>query len=91
MGFCSGIQPCVIKQGTKYKDCCMTDVRLIYGSVVDSCSESWRFECECRYVANLPSRDDRKRALTGIAKSRGQSAAADVESFVRTNFKLLRG
>ena len=69
----------------------MSTVVLMDGSVVDSNSEQWRFECECRYVANLPNRDDRKRALTGIAKSRGQSAAADVESFVRTNFKLLRG
>lgn len=69
----------------------MTDVHLIDGSVVDSYSEVWRFECECRHIANLSDREARKRALTSIAKSRGQSAANNVESFVRTNFKLLRG
>ena len=69
----------------------MNDVVLIDGSVVDSASESWRFECECRHIANLPDRVARKCFVDAVAKFRGQSAADEVESFVLTNFKLLRG
>ena len=70
---------------------CMNDVVLIDGSVVHSASEPWRFECECRHIANLPDRVARKRFLDELAKRRGQQVADEVESFVRTNFKILRG
>ena len=70
---------------------CMNDVVLIDGSVVDSRSEPWRFECECRHIAQLPDRVARKRCVDAIAKVRGQSVADEVEGFVRANFKLLRG
>ena len=70
---------------------CMNDVVLIDGSVVDSASEPWRFECECRHIAKLPDRVHRKRFLDELAKRRGQQVADEVESFVRTNFKILRG
>lgn len=69
----------------------MNIVSLMDGSLVDSRSEPWRFECECRHIANLPDRVARKRCVDAIAKVRGQSAADEVESFVRTNFKMLRG
>lgn len=69
----------------------MNDVVLIDGSVVHSASEPWRFECECRHIANLPDRVARKRFLDELAKRRGQQVADEVESFVRTNFKILRG
>ena len=69
----------------------MNDVVLIDGSVVHSASEPWRFECECRHIANLPDRVARKRFLDELAKRRGQQVAGEIESFVLTNFKLLRG
>ena len=69
----------------------MNDVVLFDGSVVHSASEPWRFECECRHIANLPDRVARKRFLDELAKRRGQQVADEVESFVRTNFKILRG
>lgn len=69
----------------------MNDVILIDGSVVDSASEPWRFECECRHIAKLLDRADRKRFLDELAKRRGQEVADEVEGFVRANFKLLRG
>lgn len=69
----------------------MNIVSLIDGSLVDSRSEPWRFECECRHIANLPDRVARKRFLDELAKRRGQQVADEVESFVRTNFKILRG
>ena len=69
----------------------MNTVVLLDGSLVDSSSEQWRFECECRHIANLPDRVARKRCVGEIAKVRGQSAADQIEGFVRTNFKLLRG
>lgn len=69
----------------------MNDVVLIDGSVVHSASEPWRFECECRHIANLPDRVARKRFLDELAKRRGQQVADEVEDFVRANFKILRG
>ena len=69
----------------------MSTVVLMDGSLVDSASEPWRFECECRHIANLPDRVARKRFVDAVAKFRGQSAADEVESFVRANFKILRG
>ena len=69
----------------------MSTVVLMDGSLVDSNSEQWRFECECRHIANLTDRVARKRFVDAVAKFRGQSAADEIESFVRTNFKILRG
>lgn len=69
----------------------MSTVVLMDGSVVDSASEQWRFECECRYIAKLSDRVARKRFFDAIAKFRGQVMADEVESFVRANFKILRG
>ena len=69
----------------------MNIVALIDGSLVDSRSEQWRFECECRHIAKLPDRVARKRFLDELAKRRGQQVADEVEGFVRTNFKILRG
>lgn len=36
-------------------------------------SEAWRHECEVRHVANLPTKWDRKRYLTGIRRRRGEA------------------
>ena len=69
----------------------MNTVVLLDGSLVDSASESWRFECECRYIANMTDRVARKRYVDAVAKVRGQSEADQVEGFVRANFKRLRG
>lgn len=40
-------------------------VALIDGEEVDSASEAWRFECECRYILNLPTLIQRREWLYG--------------------------
>lgn len=43
-------------------------VTLVDGEQVDSASEAWRHECECRYILNLPTLSDRREWLYGRAE-----------------------
>lgn len=43
----------------------MPMVTLVDGEEVDSASEEWRFECECRYILNLPTLIQRREWLYG--------------------------
>ncbi|MNK29188.1 hypothetical protein D3C87_475790 [compost metagenome] len=43
----------------------MSIVKLVDGTEVDSASEDWRFECECRYILNLPTLIQRREWLYG--------------------------
>lgn len=38
-------------------------------------TEAFRFDCEVRHLANLPTRDDRKRYLRHVAIQRGGEAS----------------
>ncbi|WP_443698606.1 DUF7696 family protein [Pseudomonas sp.] len=48
-----------------------TPVTLIDGTVVDCDSEAWRFECEARYILNMPNKPIRIATLENIEKKRG--------------------
>jgi hypothetical protein len=47
---------------------------------VDTFSESWRHECECRWLLALPTREQRNRFLYGYTDSAGkkQRGVADI-------------
>lgn len=46
----------------------MPMVALVDGTEVDSASEAWRFECECRHILNLPTLLARREWLYGRAE-----------------------
>jgi hypothetical protein len=52
----------------------MPCVSLIDGREVDSTSEEWRHECEARYIANIPTREQRHDYLAIVTKRRGPEA-----------------
>lgn len=52
-----------------------TTVSELTGQPVDTYSEAWRYECECRHILGLPSSDARNALLASIAKQRGKEAA----------------
>lgn len=43
----------------------MPTATLIDGTEVDSSSEPWRHECECRHILNLPTLQQRREWLYG--------------------------
>lgn len=57
-------------------------VVLYIGETVSSSSESWRAECEARYILELPS-STRHRLLGAIERKRGAEGAARVKALVR--------
>ena len=52
-------------------------VTLRDGRVVCSSCESWRFECEARYVLTKPN-DEKRDYLEGIGKKRGEAARQEL-------------
>lgn len=60
----------------------MGTVALIDGRIVDSASEEWRAECEARYVARLPTRQERRRYVDAVRARRGDAAADELIELV---------
>lgn len=58
------------------------------GQPVDTYSEEWRHECECRHILGLPDQHARNNVLAGIAKKRGQAAADRIRIDVAVIFLL---
>lgn len=58
---------------------------------MDTSSEEWRFECECRYVLNMRKREQRRSYLDGVRKKRGEAAALRLEDGVRAMWEVRRG
>lgn len=58
-------------------------VTLIDGRQVESDSEDWRHECEARYVAAMPMRQQRLDYVAAIESRRGTAEAERLRSTVR--------
>lgn len=58
---------------------------------MDTNSEAWRFECECRHVMSLRVREARRQYLDGVKKVRGEAAALRLEDGVRAMWEVRRG
>ena len=58
------------------------------GQPIDTCSEQYRHECECRHVLGLPDLYARNDLLGLIAKRRGQDAADRIRIDVAVIFLL---
>lgn len=56
----------------------MSTVTLHDGRVVDSASEEWRHESECRAIAALPTLADRRAWLEMLEKKRGKDAVDEI-------------
>jgi hypothetical protein len=69
------------------------DVRcgVVMIETLDTSSEAWRFECECRHVLNLQVRGARRQYLDGVKKVRGEAAALRLEDGVRAMMEVRRG
>ena len=50
---------------------------------MDTGSEDWRHICEVKFIARMPTRDDRKRYLAGVKKHRGDAAAQRIIADLR--------
>lgn len=57
----------------------MNAISELTGLPVDTHSEVWRQECECRSVLALPSRDHRNAYMAQVKRIRGDAA----ESYLR--------
>lgn len=69
----------------------MPMVTLVSGAEVDSASEPWRHECECRHILNLPTLQQRRAWLYGtldqwgkykggLLQRRGEAAVKRIEA-----------
>lgn len=58
-------------------------VTLIDGRQVESDSEDWRHECEARYVAAMPMRQQRLDYVAAIERRRGAAEAERLRMTVR--------
>lgn len=68
----------------------MSFVTLIDGRQVDSASEDWRHECEARYVARLPSREQRQDYIASATKKRGPEAGQALQTLATQIYHLER-
>lgn len=58
------------------------------GETIDSSSEEWRHECECRHILGLPDQYARNDMLAMIAKRRGAAASERIRVDVAAIFLL---
>lgn len=58
------------------------------GQPVDTYSEEWRHECECRHILGLPDQYARNDLLAGITKRRGSAAAERIRVDVAVIFLM---
>lgn len=65
-----------------------TPVTLIDGSTVMCDSEPWRFECEARWILNLPNKPIRVATLEAIEKRRGTPARHALEDKIMQVWEL---
>jgi hypothetical protein len=61
----------------------MSTVTLIDGRQVDSASEEWRHEAECRAVAALPTLADRRAWLEKLEHKRGKDAVDAIRATMK--------
>lgn len=57
---------------------------------VDTYSEEWRHECECRYVLSLKNLNDRRNYMSLVRKSRRKEAIKKLEEGVKNLFYYKR-
>lgn len=60
-----------------------SEVTLIDGRVVDTCSEEWRAECEARSVCRMRTKADRLAYLERVRKKRSTAAMIALEGLIR--------
>lgn len=65
----------------------MSRVKLHDGREVDSDSEEWRHEAECRAIAALPTLADRRAWLENLEKKRGKEATDRIRETMRQLWK----
>lgn len=61
-----------------------TAISELTGEEVDTWSEAYRHECECRFVLQMPTREARKQYLLDITKRRGTASVAKIEADATT-------
>lgn len=58
------------------------------GQPIDTYSEAWRHECECRWLLALPGKHERHAFLAKVAAKRGQAAADRLKIDTLTLYEL---
>lgn len=64
------------------------EVALHDGRTVSSYSEAWRQEAEAMSIMSLPTKTDRRYALSTIEKHRGKQTADQLRELVNTLYSL---